>query len=144
MCDPLSVTASVLAVAGFAVKASECLYRTLRLLSETPDDLHHHITAIQALQSTFAGIVALGNDAQNAAFITTDLKDRLQACILDLQAMERLARSFHAQHGEGKARRTWSKMRGSLTDQRQTLKSHLRRIESYHMRFSLELLLINM
>ena len=144
MCDPLSVAASVVAVAGFAVKSCECLYKTLRLFSEAPDDLQHHVTNIQALQSTFAGIVALESDAPNAALITPELKARLQACMLDLQAMERLAKSFHAQLEEGRARRTWAKMRWSSTHQRQTLKRHLSRIESYHMSFSLDLLLLNM
>ena len=144
MCDPLSVAGSVLAVAGFAAKSCECLYKTLRLFSEAPDDLQHHVSAIQALQSTFTGIVALESDAPKAALISPELKARLQACMHDLQAMERLAKSFHEQLEEGRARRIWAKMRWSSTHQRQTLKRHLSRIESYHMSFSLDLLLINM
>ena len=144
MCDPLSVAISVLALAGFAVSSCESLHKTLRLFREAPDDLQHHVAAIQALQWTFTGIVALGNDAPNAALVTPELKARLQACMLDLQAMERLAKSFHVQLEEGKVHRTWAKMRWSFTHQRQTLKRHLDRIESYHMSFSLDLLLLNM
>ena len=144
MCDPLSVATSVLAVAGFAVKSCECLYKTLTLFSDAPNDLRHHVSAIHALQSTFTGIVALEKDAPNAALITPEFKARLQACMLDLQAMEKLAKSFHAQLEEGRARRTWAKMRWSSTHQRQTLERHLSRIESYHMSFSLDLLLLNM
>ena len=144
MCDPLSVAASVLAVAGFTAKSCECLYKALRLFSEAPNDLQHHVTAIQALQSTFAGIAALENDAPDAGLITPELKARLQACMLDLQAMERLARAFHAQLEEGRTRRAWAKMRWSSTHQRHTLERHLSRIESYHISFSLDLLLLNM
>lgn len=144
MCDPLSVTASVLAVAGFAAKSCECLYTSLRLFSEAPHDLQHHVTALQALHSTFSGIVALENHAPNAALISPELKARLHACMLDLQTMEKLAMAFHAQLEEGRVRRTWAKVRWSSADQRQTLKSHLRRIESYHRSFSLDLLLLNM
>lgn len=144
MCDPLSVAASVLAVAGFAAKSCECLYTTLRLFSEAPEDLQHHITGVQALQSTFAGIVALEKDAPNAALFTQEFKFRLQACIADLEAMEKRAKSFHAQLEEGRARRTWAKIRWSSADQRQRLKSHLSRIKSYHMSFSLDLLLLDM
>lgn len=144
MCDPLSVAASVLAVAGCAAKSCEYIYKALRLVSEAPNDLQHHITALQALQSTFTGIVALENDVRITALITPELKARLHACMLDLQAMERHANSLHARIEEGRARRMWAKMRGSAVEQRQTLKGHLRRIESYHMNFSLILLLLNM
>lgn len=144
MCEPLSVAASVVAVAGFAAKSCECLYKTLRRFSEAPKDLRNHITAVQALQSTFAGIAALENDASIAELITPEFKARLHACVLDLRAIERLAKSFHAQLEEGRARRTWAKLRWSLPNQRQTLKTHLSRIESYHMNFSLDLLLLDM
>jgi Fungal N-terminal domain of STAND proteins len=144
MCEPLSIAASVLAVAGFAANSCECLYKTLRLLSEAPKDLQHHLTAVQALRSTFAGIAALEKEVPVAELITPEIKARLHACMLDLQAIERLAKSFHAQLEEGRVRRTWAKMRWSSLDQRRTLKSHLSRIESYHMNFSLDLLLINM
>lgn len=144
MCDPLSTTASILALAGVAAKSCECLYNALRLFSEAPKDLQHHINAVQALQSIFTDIAALEKDLPNAALITPDFKARLQACMLDLQAVERLAKSFCARLEEGRARRTWAKMRWSSADQRQALKRYLSRIESYHKIFSLDLLLLNM
>lgn len=145
MCDPLSVVASVLTVAGVAAKTCEGLHKALRRFGEAPKDLQHHIAAIQALQSTFAGIAALEKDVPDATlFFTLEFKARLQACMLDLQAMEGLIKSFHSQLGEGRARRMWAKVRWSSVDQQQTLKSHLNRIESYHTTFSLDLLLLNM
>lgn len=143
MCEPLSTTASILAVAGVAAKSCECLYNALRLYSEAPKDLQHHINAVQALQSIFADIAALEKDLPNAALITPDFKARLQACMLELQAVERLAKSFYTRLEEGRARRTWAKMRWSSADQRQVLKRYLSRIESYHKMFSLDLLLLN-
>ena len=144
MCDPLSTTASILTVAGFAAKSCECIYNALKLFSDAPKDLQHHINAVQSLQSILADIAALEKDLPNSAIITPDLKARLQACTLDLQAVETLAKSFHSRLGEGRARRTWAKIRWSSMDQRQALKRHLGRIESYHRTFSLELLLLNM
>ncbi|KAF7502385.1 hypothetical protein GJ744_005963 [Endocarpon pusillum] len=121
----------------------ECLYTTLKLISEAPKDLQHHITALQALQSTFVGIAALEKDARIAALITPEFKARLHACMIDLHAMERLAKSFHTQFEEGRTRRTWARIRWSSPDQRQKLKSQLSRIESYYTNFSLDLLLLN-
>lgn len=144
MCEPLSAAASILAVAEVAAKSCECLYNALRLFSEAPKDLQHHINAVQALQSILADIAALEKDLPNAALITPDFKARLQVCMLDLQAVERLARSFYAQLEQGRARRTWAKMRWASADQRQAMKRYLSRIESYCKTFSLDLLLLNM
>lgn len=144
MCDPFSTTASVLTVAGGAAKTCECLYNALRLFSEAPKDIQHHIDAVQALQSIFTDIVALEKDLSIAALITPDFKARLQACMLDLQAVERLAKSFYARLEVGRAHRTWAKMRWSSADQRHALKRYLSRIESYHKTSSLDLLLLNM
>lgn len=145
MCDPLSVTSSVLAVVGFAAKSCECLCQTLRRYSEAPEDLQRHLTAVQALKSTFDDIARLNKDAPVGIPLTLEFTDRLRACILDLQAIEELAQSFHAQLKQTKAhRRIWARLRLSLLDQKHILKSHLSRIESYHRTFLLDLLVLNM
>ena len=144
MCDPVSVIASALTVTEVAAKSCEYLHKTLRRFSDAPKDIQHHITTVQALQSTFASLSALEIDLADDLIVTPDFKARLQACMIDLQVLERLAKSFNAQLEEGKVRRTWAKLRWSSVDQRQTLRSHLSRIESYHTTFSLDLLLLNM
>ena len=144
MCDPLSVIASALTVIEVAANSCEYLHKALKRFSDAPKDIQHHITTVQALQSTFASLSALEIDLANDQIVTPDFKARLQACMLDLQALERLVKSFNAQLEEGKVRRTWAKLRWSSVDQRQTLRSHLSRIESYHTTFSLDLLLLNM
>lgn len=111
MFDPLSVTASILAVAGLTATSCEFLYQTLARFSDAPKGLQHHLAAIQALQSTFAGIANLENDAPSAALRTPEFNARLHACMLDLRAMERLVGSSHAQLKEGKTRRTWARIR---------------------------------
>ena len=144
MCDPLSVIASAVAVIEVAAKSCEYLHKTLRRVSDAPKDIQHHITTVQALQSTFTNLSALEIDLENDLIVTPDFKARLQACTLDLQVLERLVKSFNAQLEESKVRRTWAKLRWSSVDQRHTLRSHLSRIESYHTTFSLDLLLLNM
>ena len=143
MCDPLSVTASALAVLTFAAQSCECVCKLLGSFSSAPKDLQHHIASLRALQSTFAGIAELEQSLPDGALITPEFKSRLQHCILDLQAMERLATPLCAQLEEGKARRAWARIRWSSADQRQKMKRHLSRIESYHRTFSLDLLLLS-
>lgn len=110
---------------------------------EAPEDIVHQISTIEALQSIFAGISALEAIAPGAALITPQFRVQLEACTRELQTMERLIKSFHANIEKGRARRTWAKIRWSSPDQRETLKKYLRRIESYHRAFSLDLLLLN-
>ena len=144
MCDPFSVVTGVLTVAGVAATTCEGLYKILRRSSIAPQDLQHHLSAIQALQSTLTAIAALESNASITTIITPQFKARMQSCMQELQAMERLVKSFQLQIDEGRARRTWARMRWSSVDQQQRLKSHLNRIESYHRIFSLDLLLSNM
>ncbi|KAG8530277.1 uncharacterized protein KY384_004778 [Bacidia gigantensis] len=110
MGEPLSALASVLAIAAFAAHSCECLHKTLRLVSEAPKEIQHHITAVRALQSTLAGIARLDDDVKDPALITEEFKARLQECMLDLRGMERLTSPLHAQLEEGKARRAWAKL----------------------------------
>ena len=144
MCDPLSVGVSALTIAEVAAKTCEGLYKILRRFSEAPRDIEHHINSLRTLQSTFVAITGLEQHAEGIPLITPDFKARLRECMLDLQAMERLANSFDVQLEEGRIRRTWARLRWASADQRQLLKSHLGRIESYHRIFSLDLLLCNM
>ena len=78
MCDPLSITASVLAVVGFAAKSCDCLCHFLRSISEVLEDVQHHIATLQALQETFAGIAALKKDIGARTLIKSDFKARLK------------------------------------------------------------------
>ena len=143
MGDPFSVAVSVLSVTEVAASCCGYIYKTLRSFMEAPEDIVHQISTIEALQSIFAGISALEAIAPGAALITPQFRVQLEACTRELQTMERLIKSFHANIEKGRARRTWAKIRWSSPDQRETLKKYLRRIESYHRAFSLDLLLLN-
>ena len=144
MADPLSVAASVIAVAGLATSSCQYLYETLHRFVEAPNDLLRHLNMIRALQSTFAVIAGLETRALPVEMLSPEFRKRLHDCLVDLQAMETLAQSIHSRMGQGTRRRTLARVRLSLGDQRQTLKSHLDRIQSYQQGFSLDLLLFNM
>ena len=123
-------------MAEVAAKSCEGLYKTLRRFSEAPRDIQHRITLLRALESTFTGIAALEQDAAIVSIITPEFKARLRACMLDLQAMETLAKSFNADLEGGKLRKTWAKMRWFAVDERQTFKSHLSQSGFYLTTFS--------
>jgi len=144
MADPLSVTASILAVAGFAATSCKTIFQTISQFSAARTELQHHLVTLCDLQSTFANIASLQQDVVLEPLLTPEFGSRLHACMRDLQVMEDLAKSIHAQLQENKMRRAWSRMRLSIGDQQQTMKTHLGRIESYHRAFSLDLLLLSM
>ncbi len=143
MGDPLSVAVSVLSVTEIAASCCGYIYKTLRLFSDAPEEIVHQITTIQALHSTFTGLLALETGILDATLFTLQFKAQLEACANELQTMERVIKSFQTNIDKGRARRTWAKIRWSSPDQRETVKKYLRRMESYHRAFSLELLLLN-
>lgn len=144
MCDPLSITASVLAVVGFAAQSCGCLCHFLRSISEVSEDVQHHVATLQALQETFAGIAALEKDVPICTLIQPAFKARLEECMIDLQDMERFIKPFHMQLKEGRGRRMWTRFRWFSTSQQHRLQRYFARIEIYHTNFSLDLLLLNM
>lgn len=141
--DPLSVTASVLAVATFAVKSCEGIYETLSRIAEAPKELEQHLTAVQNLRATLEDIAKLQDEGLPDGILTPTLVGRLRACMLDLKTIDELARSFHDTLKEGKRSRALARVRLSLGDQKRALKNHLGRIEAHHRTLSLDLLLLN-
>lgn len=144
MGDPLSVVASVLTVAGVAVTACECLHKKIRRIAEAPKEIEHHLAAVQALHSVFTGISTIARDIPDFIEAVPGIQVRIHACIHDLEKAEAFFDACNKRLEHGKARRAWGKIRWSSTDDQQTLKSHISRIESYYMTFSLDLLLLNM
>lgn len=144
MCDPLSATASVLAVVGSAAQTCELLYQVFSSFSEAPEDLRHHMAALEALQATFRTIITLETALPFDLPTSPVFKDRLQECMLDLQYMERLVKPLYLQSKGDRVRRTWTRIRWSSPNQRHRMTKLLARINSYHTTFSLDLLLLNM
>ncbi|KAL9034952.1 MAG: hypothetical protein Q9214_006810 [Letrouitia sp. 1 TL-2023] len=143
MGDPLSTTASILAVANLAAHSCGLLYETFQSFSKAPEDIRRNISALQSLKSIFAGIVALENDIPDPALITPDFESRLEECMLDLQAMEIFIAPFQTRCEDGKIRKTLARLRWASIDQKSKLRKHLERIEYYQRLFSLELQLLH-
>jgi hypothetical protein len=143
MADPLSVTASVIAVAGLAVKSCQGLFRLVNQFENGPRQLGHHLHSLRILKSIFATIEALEPSAVPAELLTRDFRSRLQDCIRDLKEFEKFAGSLQRQFEAGQGRRVWSRAKWALGDRRQTLESHLERIQMHVQIFSLDLSLFN-
>lgn len=145
MGDPLSATASILAVIDLAAHSCGSLYHFVRSYAEASDDLRHYAITLQALQSSFRGISLLESEAFDPTFFTPEFQTRMQDCILDLQALERLIKPTRTRcEAEGVTKRVWTRIRWASVDQKAKLRRCLERIERHRTTFSLDLLLLNM
>ena len=144
MGDPLSSTASILALVNLAAQSSGCLYNFFRSFSEASEDLRHHANTLQALQSSFIAISALWDEISDPTIFVPGFQARMQECLLDLQALERLIKSTRIRcEGDG-IERIWARLRWASVDQKAKLKRYLEKIETHRDTFSLDLMLVNM
>lgn len=144
MADPLSGTASILAVVNFASQTCSCLYDLIRSYSEASEDLRHYAVTLQALQSSFIGISALESDLFDPTFFTEEFKYKMQECMLDLQALEKLIKPARTKCEEDSVGRVWARLRWVSLHQKSKLRRLLERIERHRTTFALDLLLLNM
>ena len=144
MTDPLSGTASILAVVNFASQTCGCLYDVIRSYSEACEDLRHYAVTLEALQTSFIGISALESDVLDPDFFTQEFKSRIQESMLDLQALEKLIKPIRTKCEENGVGRIWARLRWASPDQKTKLQRCLERIERHRTTFALDLLLLNM
>lgn len=144
MAEPLSVAASVFAVAEFAARSCECLYRHVKHFADADSELQTHLGAIKSLHTIFSAIKTLEVDHPDlASYLTADFSHRLRICLSELQEMESCVQSYKTQFKTGKTRRAWAKARWSSVDNRQRLRRQLDRAHFHYRTFSLDLTLLN-
>ncbi|KAG8527903.1 uncharacterized protein KY384_006819 [Bacidia gigantensis] len=143
MCDPLSAVGSVLALAGFAGESCDHLCKYFRSYSEASEDIRHHISSLQALQTTFTSIAAIEKDLPKGFIIPPRFGARLQECASDLAATDKFIAFSQTRLQNRKIQRTWAKLRWASPDQKHKLQTMLGRIEAHHRNFSLDLLVLN-
>ena len=145
MADPLSIAASVIAIAELAARSCECLYKYIKHFSEADGELNEHLDAVKSLRIVFSGIADLQQDHPDlASHLTADFSNRLEICLTELQETERYVQSYKMRLDQGRVRRAWAKARWSSVDHRQRLKKRLDRISFHYRTFSLDLILLNM
>ena len=144
MGDPLSSTASILALVNLAAQSSGWLYSFFRSYSEASEDLRHHANTLQALQSSFIGISTLQHQISDPTIFVPGFQARMQECMLDLQALEKLIKSSRIRCQGDNLERIWARLRWASVDQKAKVKRYLERIERHRDAFSLDLVLVNM
>ena len=144
MADPLSGTASILAVLNLAAHSCGYLYDFFQSFSDASVDLRHHTLTLQSLQSAFTSISTLENEIADPLLVTPEFHFRLEECMLDLRVLEGFIRPAQTKcDGEG-ARKIWAKVRWASADQKAKIKRCLAKIDRHRTAFQLDLLLLNM
>lgn len=143
MCDPLSVTGSVIAVITVAVQSCDSLCTFFRSYEDTAEYLKHYISTLEALKAIFASVTELDEEASHHFAFDQGLRGRLEECGLHLQAIEQTVMLSHNRLQVSKADRLWTKMKWSTASQRQRIDKLMIRIESHCKTFIMSLLLLN-
>lgn len=143
MCDPLSVTGSVIAVVTVAAQSCDALCTFFRSCADTAEYLKHYISILEGLKAIFAGIAELDREASHHFTFNRGLLGRLEECGLHVQAIEKIVLPSHNKLQMSKADRLWTKMKWSTTSQRQKIDKLMIRIESHCNTFVMSLLLLN-
>lgn len=143
MGDPLSVTASTIAIISFAGGSCQFLLDFFRTVSGAPKDIQHHVVDLRALRSTFAAIETLGNEIALEKLLPQEFHNRLKECMNDIQAIEMKVRKANENLERGKSRRTWAKLKWSSSADH-WLSRFFTRVQTYHVTIGLDLLVLQM
>ena len=139
MCDPLSTTASILAVFGFAGQSCQFLFEFFQTFSEVPKEVQNHVSLLHSLRATFTRIETLGGHVK----FTDELQSQIKECMVDFQGVELKVRQVIVQMEKGRMRRTWTRLKWTSSAEN-WLSKFLTRVQIYHTIFSLELLVLHM
>ncbi len=143
MCDPLSVTGSVIAVVTVAAQSCDSLCTFFRSYLDADGYLKHYISTLEGLKAVFASIADLDKDNSRHLAFDQGLKGRLEECRLHLQAIEKTVMPSYNRLHISKVDKLWTKMKWSTAYQRQKIDRYMIRIESHCKTFVLTLLLLN-
>ena len=143
MCDPLSVTGSIIAVVTVATQSCDSLCTFFPSYSDTAEYLKHYISTLEALKAVFASIAELDQETSRHLAFDQGLKGRLEECGLHLQAIEETVMPSYNRLQMSRADRFWTKMKWSTAYQRQKIDRLMTRIDSHCKTLVLTLLLFN-
>ena len=144
MGDPLSVTASILAVVGCAAQTCGYLCKSLKGFLDAQSDLEQHVNTIRSLRTIFSSIAALLEEyPEILQLCTLEFEERLRTCTSELRRMEQSMRSYAGKIEKGGSSRTWARLGLASPWCRERMRKQLKCIEIFHASFSLDLLLLN-
>ena len=143
MSDPLSATASTIAVISFAGASCQFLFDFIRTVSGAPKDIQHHVVSLRALRSTFATIETLIKEIALEKLLSREFHNRLNECMEDIRVIETRVRKANEDLKRSKSHRTWTRLKWSLSADHWLSKFFVR-VQTYHTIFCLDLLVLQM
>lgn len=150
MTEPLSTTASAIAMAGFAAESSKLVFKFFHGVASAPANIHSASIALRSLHVTLTNLRESGTKLDPQYKFSTHFCRRLNDCLKDLNTFEAKIGKIDAIFGkEGtrqrpsdkRARRLWERVRWLLLGEQET-RRFLEKVKLYHNEFSLELLVL--
>lgn len=150
MAEPLSTTASIMAVVGFAAESSKIMFKFFHGVNSMPANVHESLLALKSLHVTMTNLQQSGTKLDPKYKFPTHFCHRLSECLHDLKAFEAKIGKIDAKFGkkgtrkcdwDGKTRRSWERVRWLLVGEQETGK-FLEKVKAYQNEFFLELLIL--
>lgn len=150
MAEPLSTTASVLTVVGFAAESSKTVFKFFRGIASMPANVHESLLVLKSLYITMTNLQQSGTKLDPKYKFSPHFCHRLNECLNDLKTFETKIAKIDARFGvkkscnrnwDGKARRSWERVRWLLIGEQETEK-FLQKVKLYQNEFFLELLML--
>ena len=141
--EPLSITASVVTLLAVACTSCQSIHSFLGGFADAPHDIKRNCAALQSLKSTLHCIQSLPAEFEIGQYFTENLKARLEECMTDLCVVETRVHKAQGQIRKGKLRKTWMRLRWSVSDEH-WLGRFFARVQTYQTVFALELMMLQM
>lgn len=135
--EPVSSTASIIAITGLACKSCQTLISFFRDISEVRADILHFCCTLQSLDSTLQDIKLLCTDPQINQYITPNLTNCLESCLSEVQDVDTKCQKAQKLIQRGTLHSGWARLRWYLSAEH-WLKKFLAHIQTYHIVLSLE------
>lgn len=148
MAEPLSTTASVMAVIGFAAESSKLMFRSFHGAASMPARVHEFSVALKALNVTLTNLRQTGTKLDPKYSFPAHFCSRLNECLDDLRSFEAKLKKIDVIFGkknqkkyawDGKPRRMRERIRWQLLGE-QEMGRFWEKMKLYQSEFSLELL----
>ena len=147
MAEPLSITASTIAVVGLATESSKFMFNFFHGIKHVPANVHDTSIALKSLHVTLTGLQEIGTKLDPKYKFPAHFCHRLDECLEDLKIFEAKISKIDVILGtqksckrdwDGKTRKAWEKIRWLLGGEQET-RRFLKRVKIYQNEFSLEL-----
>lgn len=141
--DPVSATASIIAIVEVACKSCHALHDFLRGISEAPDDIKQYRATLRSLKSTLQCMQSLIADPTVGQHLLRNVGTSLEECSIDIQSVD--AKCWKAQGAmqRGKVRNGVTRVGWYLSGEH-SLERFFARLQRWYTIFSLEMSTLQM